>query len=151
MKLIRSEAHGIENDNLSGSQCHIGGEQDNGFTCGLNYYHTHLNSNIPNPDVSCHNMKGSQVFRVSSCQVAGVKQEKVYPGEYPDQYEARDSIGRFINYYSYRRPHQSLGYVTPYGMLVGRAEEVIQKRKKQHTAAQCRRKQINKQMAEYQH
>jgi putative transposase len=77
-----------------------------------------------------------------------VKQEEVYPGEYPDQYEARDGIGRFIGYYNHRRPHQSLGYVTPYDMLVGRAEEVIQQRQRKHIAAQQRRKEINKRMAE---
>jgi len=77
-----------------------------------------------------------------------VKQGEVYPGEYPDQYEARDGIGIFIDYYNHRRPHQSLGYVTPYDMLVGRAEVLIQERKKEHIAAQQRRKEINKRMAE---
>ena len=77
-----------------------------------------------------------------------VKQEEVYPGEYVDQYDARDGIGRFINYYNHRRPHQSLNYTTPYDNLTGRTEEVIQQRKKQHIATQRRRKQINKQMAE---
>ena len=43
-----------------------------------------------------------------------VKQEEVYPGEYVDQYEARDGLGQFIDYYNHRRPHQSLGYVTPF-------------------------------------
>jgi len=77
-----------------------------------------------------------------------VKQGEVYPGEYPDQYEARDGIGIFIDYYNHRRPHQSLGYVTPYDMLVGRADVVIQERKKEHIAAQQRRKEFNKRMAE---
>ena len=77
-----------------------------------------------------------------------VKQEEVYPGEYLDQYEARKGIGRFIDYYNHRRPHQSLCYVTPYDMLVGRAEEVIKQRKKKHIAAQHRRKEINRQMME---
>ena len=77
-----------------------------------------------------------------------VRQEEVYPGEYPDQYEARDSIGVFIDYYNHRRPHQSLGYVTPYDMLIGRAEEVIRQRKRKHIEAQQRRKEVNKRMAE---
>jgi transposase InsO family protein len=77
-----------------------------------------------------------------------VKQEEVYPGEYLDQYEARDGIGRFIDYYNHRRPHQSLNYTTPYDKLTGRTEEVIQQRKKQHIAAQQRRKEVNKRMAE---
>jgi transposase InsO family protein len=77
-----------------------------------------------------------------------VKQEEVYSGEYPDQYEARDGIGTFIDYYNYRRPHQSLGYVTPYHKLTGKDETVIQQRKKKHIAAQQQRKEINKRMAD---
>jgi transposase InsO family protein len=77
-----------------------------------------------------------------------VKQEEVYPGEYPDQYEARDGIGIFIDYYNHRRPHQSLGYVTPYHKLTGKDEEVIQQRKRKHITAQQRRKEINKRMAD---
>lgn len=77
-----------------------------------------------------------------------VKQEEVYPGEYINQYEARSGIERFIDYYNHLRPHQSLGYVTPYHKLAGKDKEVIQKRKKKHIAAQQRRKEINKRMAE---
>jgi transposase InsO family protein len=77
-----------------------------------------------------------------------VKQGEVYPGEYVDQYEARDGISQFIDYYNHRRPHQSLGYVTPYDMLTGRAEEIIQQRKERHIAAQKRRKEANKRMAD---
>ena len=39
---FRSEAHGVEDDDLRGSQCEVGGEQDDGFTCGLDHHHTHL-------------------------------------------------------------------------------------------------------------
>ncbi len=77
-----------------------------------------------------------------------VKQEEVYPGEYPAQYEARDGIGTFIDYYNHRRPHQSLCYVTPYHKLTGKDEEVIQQRKRKHITAQQRRKEINKRMAD---
>jgi transposase InsO family protein len=77
-----------------------------------------------------------------------VKQEEVYPAEYVDHYMARDGIGIFIDYYNHRRPHQSLGYVTPYDMLTGRAKEVIQQRKKKHITAQQRRKEANKRMAD---
>jgi transposase InsO family protein len=77
-----------------------------------------------------------------------VKQGEVYPGEYVDQYEARDGISQFIDYYNHRRPHQSLGYVTPYDMLTGKAEEVIQQRKERHIAAQKWRKEVNKRMAD---
>ena len=82
-----------------------------------------------------------------------VKQGEVYPGEYVDQYEARDGISQFIDYYNHPRlrgdrPHQSLCYVTPYDMLTGKAEKVIQQRKERHIAAQKRRKEVNKRMAD---
>jgi putative transposase len=79
-----------------------------------------------------------------------VKQGAVYPGEYGDQYEARDGIGHFIDYYNHRRPHQSLGYVTPHDMLTGKDQEVIGQRKKQHSLAQKERNRINRQMAKRQ-
>ena len=79
-----------------------------------------------------------------------VKQGEVYLGEYVDQYEARDGIDQFIGYYNHHRPHQSLGYVTPYDKLIGRAEEIIQERREHHLAAQQRRKEINRRMAESQ-
>ncbi len=74
---------------------------------------------------------------------------QVYPAEYVGHYMARDGIGIFIDYYNHRRPHQSLDYVTPYDMLIGRGEEVIQQRKKKHITTQQRRKEVNKQMADY--
>ena len=82
-----------------------------------------------------------------------VKQGEVYPGEYVDQYEARDGISQFIDYYNHPclrrdRPHQSLCYVTPHDMLTGKADEIIQQRKERHIAAQKRRKEINKRMAD---
>ncbi len=79
-----------------------------------------------------------------------VKQGAVYPGEYGDQYEARDGIGHFIDYYNHRRPHQSLDYVTPHDMLTGKDQEVIGQRKKQHSLAQKERNRINRQMAKRQ-
>jgi len=79
-----------------------------------------------------------------------VKQGEVYPGEYVDQYEARNGISQFIDYYNHRRPHQSLGYVTPHDMLTGKAQEVIGQRKKQHSLAQKERNRINRQMAKRQ-
>lgn len=79
-----------------------------------------------------------------------VKQGEVYPGEYADQYEARDGLGQFIDYYNHRRPHQSLGYVTPYDMLTDRAAEIIQQRKERHSTAQKERKRVNRQVAERQ-
>jgi len=77
-----------------------------------------------------------------------VKQGEVYPGEYEDQYEARNGISQFIDYYNHRRPHQSLSYITPYDMLTGKADEIIQQRKERHIAAQKQRKEVNKRMAD---
>ena len=79
-----------------------------------------------------------------------VKQGEVYLGEYVDQYEARDGIDHFIDYYNHRRPHQSLNYVTPYDMLTGRAAEIIHQGKEQHVATQQRRKEINRRIAKSQ-
>ncbi len=61
-----SEAHGIKGDDLPGSQCELPayagtGEQDNVFPCSLNHHHTHLLNDIPNPYVSCHHVKSSQL------------------------------------------------------------------------------------------
>ena len=84
---------------------------------------------------------------ILECFMRIVKQGEVYSGEYVDQYEARDGIGRFIDYYNHRRPYQSLNYTTPHDMLTDRTEEVIQQRKEQHVATQQRRKEINSRIA----
>ncbi|MEA3431284.1 MAG: integrase core domain-containing protein [candidate division WOR-3 bacterium] len=41
-----------------------------------------------------------------------------------DPYEARDGIGHFIEYYNHRRPHQGIGFVTPYERLTGQDEHI---------------------------
>lgn len=43
-----------------------------------------------------------------------LKYEEVYLHAYEDVKEARLSRGRWINFYNYERPHQSLDYKTPY-------------------------------------
>ena len=43
-----------------------------------------------------------------------LKYEEVYLHAYENVKEARLSIGRWINFYNYERPHQSLDYKTPY-------------------------------------
>ncbi len=43
-----------------------------------------------------------------------VKQEEVYFNEYLDVWEAEESLRRYFEFYNYRRPHQSLGYRTPF-------------------------------------
>jgi len=65
-------------------------------------------------------------------------------------YTARNGISHFIDYYNHRRPHQSLSYVTPYDMLTGKADEIIQQRKGKHLSAQKERRRINRRMAKSQ-
>jgi putative transposase len=43
-----------------------------------------------------------------------VKQEEVYLKEYEDVWEAEESLRKYFEFYNYRRPHQSLGYKTPF-------------------------------------
>jgi putative transposase len=42
-----------------------------------------------------------------------VKYEEVYITEYPTPREARRGLTDYLDYYNYKRPHQSLGYHTP--------------------------------------
>jgi putative transposase len=43
-----------------------------------------------------------------------VKQEEIYlVGNYPDEQSAREELGRYIEYYNQRRPHQALYNFTP--------------------------------------
>ncbi len=43
-----------------------------------------------------------------------VKQEEVYLKEYGDVWEAEESLMKYFYFYNYQRPHQSLGYQTPF-------------------------------------
>lgn len=42
-----------------------------------------------------------------------LKYEEVYLHEYTSPREARQGIGRYLEFYNHRRPHQALGYRTP--------------------------------------
>jgi putative transposase len=42
-----------------------------------------------------------------------LKYEEVYLNEYQSPREARQGISRYLEFYNYRRPHQSLKYRTP--------------------------------------
>jgi putative transposase len=43
-----------------------------------------------------------------------LKYEEVYLRAYEDGFEAADGIGRYLNFYNTKRPHQALGYRTPF-------------------------------------
>jgi putative transposase len=43
-----------------------------------------------------------------------LKYEEVYLHAYEDGFEAADGIGRYLEFYNTKRPHQSLGYRTPF-------------------------------------
>jgi len=43
-----------------------------------------------------------------------VKYEEVYLHAYADGFEAADGIGRYLKFYNTERPHQALGYRTPF-------------------------------------
>jgi putative transposase len=48
-----------------------------------------------------------------------LKYEEVYLHAYESVQEARISIGQWFNFYNYERPHQALGYKTPYEVYQG--------------------------------
>ena len=43
-----------------------------------------------------------------------VKYEEVYLKDYSDPLEAQNSLNNYFNFYNTERPHQALGYKTPY-------------------------------------
>lgn len=43
-----------------------------------------------------------------------VKQEEVYLKEYEDVWQAEESLRKYVYFYNHQRPHQSLGYQTPF-------------------------------------
>ena len=54
-----------------------------------------------------------------------------------------DSITEFVNYYNNGRYHKALGNVTPSGVLDGRREQILQKRKEVQTQTFQRRRLDN--------
>jgi len=47
-----------------------------------------------------------------------IKYEEVYLKDYDSPREARQSLGRYIDFYNYERPHQSLDYQTPASLFL---------------------------------
>ncbi len=74
-----------------------------------------------------------------------IKYENVYVKErYQSFYEAKKDIEDFIDKYNHTRLHQGIDFVTPYQKYTGKAEKIINKRKKQHKKAIERRKRFNR-------
>lgn len=73
-----------------------------------------------------------------------IKQGEVYYQEYENHYQAKDGISEFINYYNHRRPHQGIGFITPYEKLIGQKERIFKERKTRAIVAQEMRKIMNR-------
>ncbi len=73
-----------------------------------------------------------------------IKQGEVYHQEYENHYQAKDGISEFINYYNHRRPHQGIGFITPYEKLTGQKERIFKERKTRAIVAQEIRKIMNR-------
>jgi transposase InsO family protein len=73
-----------------------------------------------------------------------IKYENVYAQEkYQSFYEAKEDIENFIDQYNSERLHQGIEYVTPDQKYNGKADKIIDERKKKHQAAIDRRKRLN--------
>ena len=42
------------------------------------------------------------------------QQEEVYLKEYADVWEAEEALRKYFKFYNFERPHQALGYKTPF-------------------------------------
>ncbi len=66
--------------------------------------------------------KGSAIDNIFTERLwRSLKYEEVYLRDYRDVRESRSGISRYLNFYNYERPHQSLGYRTPAGVYYGRS------------------------------
>jgi len=52
-----------------------------------------------------------------------LKHGEVYHQESKNYYQARDGISGFIDHYNNWRPHQGIGFITPYEKLTDRKRE----------------------------
>ena len=69
------------------------------------------------------------------------------PYEMPSDLEA--AIVAFVSYYNYRRYHKALGNVTPSGVLKGRRQDILRRRKEVQAQTIERRRQHNKALREF--
>jgi len=58
--------------------------------------------------------------------------------------ELEKAISDFIDYYNYRRYHESLGNITPYDVFIGRHLEILSKRKEAKSRTLQERKDYNR-------
>jgi putative transposase len=58
--------------------------------------------------------------------------------------DARKIIDRYIDQYNYERLHSAIDYVTPYDMLTGKKEQILEERKKKLENARRIRREKNK-------
>lgn len=72
-----------------------------------------------------------------------LKRECVRPQQWSTYDEAKKGITEFIGNYNDVRLHSAIGFVTPKAKLEGRAEEIIEGRKRKLAIAQESRKRIN--------
>ena len=78
-----------------------------------------------------------------------LKYESVYrQEEYETLADARKEIGKFIRHYNENRLHQGIDYVTPVQKHEGKAEGIIEERKRKHKEAIEKRKMINRKRSE---
>jgi len=74
-----------------------------------------------------------------------LKYERVYlQDEYESLVQAREDIKDFVEFYNDQRLHQGIDYVTPNQKHEGKAEAIIEERKRDHQEAIERRKRINR-------
>jgi hypothetical protein len=58
------------------------------------------------------------------------KEECIRRNSFLSLYDARRIIDRYIEQYNYERLHSAIDYITPYDMLIGRKEQILEEREK---------------------
>lgn len=69
-----------------------------------------------------------------------IKRTTIRPSCPGSKGEARELITGFVKHYNFHRLHSAIGYVTPYDMLMGRADEIWATRDRKLEAARERRR-----------